>query len=497
MKDKIKNKLVVLSLALSLPLTGLASADFIAAVKASDSQAVVEFIDQDGDVNYQGTDGTSALHWAVYQDDAELVAKLIAAEAEVNVQNDYGSSPLYEAAENANSEILQLLLAAGADVESPTLDGQTALMTVARTGNIAAAELLIRAGADVNHHEDWQGQTALMWAAAQRQPEMVKFLLSVGAEGDAISSIREWQRRVTAEPRPQRRPPGGWTALAFAARQGCAECVRELAAAGVDLDLVSPEGITPLLMAAMNGRFNAAAALIEAGADVNRWDIWGRSPLYSAVDFKTIPTGGRADRPSLDETSAAMVIEMLLAAGANPNVQLKLFPPYRDLGADRGADGFLSVGTTPLIRAAKAGDVESVTALLAHGALVDLPNTQGMTPLIVASGDGSGVVDVRARYMNQRLNIEVAKVLVAAGADVNAQRDNGKSALHGAAGKGWNDFVSFLSEHQAEINLTDSADNTPLDIAMGRATATGFFGRAAPQVYPETAALLVELGAAE
>ena len=54
-------------------------------------------------------------------------------------------------------------------------------------------------------------------------------------------------------------------------------------------------------------------------------------------------------------------------------MQLKLFPPYRSLRDDRGADSMLTVGTTPLLRAAKAGDVPAMQLLLAHGANVDLP----------------------------------------------------------------------------------------------------------------------------
>ena len=67
-------------------------------------------------------------------------------------------------------------------------------------------------------------------------------------------------------------------------------------------------------------------------------------------------------------TTALEVAVMLLDRGANPNMQLKLFPPYRSLGQDRGGDSMLTVGTTPLIRAAKSGDIAAVKLLLEHGA---------------------------------------------------------------------------------------------------------------------------------
>jgi ankyrin repeat protein len=83
------------------------------------------------------------------------------------------------------------------------------------------------------------------------------------------------------------------------------------------------------------------------------------------VDVNTIPRGGRPDLPSLDETSGVDVIRMLLDAGANPNARLRLPPPFRNVGNDRGLDRILTTGTTPLLRAAKALDVPAIRLLLA------------------------------------------------------------------------------------------------------------------------------------
>ena len=85
-------------------------------------------------------------------------------------------------------------------------------------------------------------------------------------------------------------PLGAQTPLMFAAREGCAACVPLLAAAGAELDAKDiDDELTPLIMALINGHYDAAAALIKAGADVNLSDKLGRTPLYSAVDDHTMP----------------------------------------------------------------------------------------------------------------------------------------------------------------------------------------------------------------
>jgi ankyrin repeat protein len=274
-------------------------------------------------------------------------------------------------------------------------------MVVARTSNLAAAKLLLERGATVDAREQWKEQTALMWAATQKQPEMVALLLEHGADANARSKIHNWARQVTAEPRAKHLPAGGLTPLLFAAREGCAACAEVLIAGGADVDLPDPEAVTPLLTALLNAHFDTAKLLVESGANVDKWDWWGRTPLYAAVDYNTIPHGGRPDRPSLDTTTSLEMIELLLESGANANPQMKLLQPYRDLGADRGADPILSIGVTPLIRAAKAGDTPAIQLLLQHGALPDLPNAEGFTPLMAATGLRSYDIDTRGPFKTE------------------------------------------------------------------------------------------------
>jgi ankyrin repeat protein len=441
-------------------------------------------------------DGTTALHWAVHRDEPSAVERLIKAGADVKAANDFGATPLSEAAVVGNPKVIAALLSAGADPDAGNGQGQTALMVLARTSNVAAARVLLRKGAKVNAVERMRGQTALMWAAAESQPAMVRELLAAGADPNLRTTVNESQRQVSGEPRAQYRPAGGYTALMFAARQGCLDCVKALVAKGAKVDYADPEGVTALILAVNNFWFDTGAWLLDHGANPNLWDWWGRSALYCAVDLNTIPRGGRADLPSLDKVSSLQMIEKLLKAGANPNLQLKLLPPYRAVGADRGADMMLSIGTTPLIRAAKAGDAAAIKLLLAHGALPDLPQQNGITPLMAAAGVGSTNIDTRGSLKTQAQAVASIELLLAGGADINLQDKQGRAALHGAAFWGWDDVVRSLAAHKAKLDLPDAKGLTPRDHALGKAGGQGRGGQGV-SVNTGTAKLLDELLAAQ
>ncbi len=471
-------------------------ASLVDLVKQGNRQAAIAMIDQRANVNTPTSDGTTALHWAAHNGDVELIDRLLRAGADAKAKNQFGATPMSEAAFLGNVAIIEKLLNAGADPDSPGADGQTALMVVARTDNVAAAKLLLEHGAHVDAREKQKEQTALMWASAESQPGMVRELIAQGADVNAHSQVNEWLAQVSSEPRAQHQSYGGYTPLLYATREGCLSCVQSLVEAGAKLNLPDPEGVTPLIMAITNAHFDAAKYLIEKGALVDKWDWWGRSPLYCAVDMNTIPHGGRADGPSLDETTPLQIIELLLNKGANPNLQLKLLPPFRNVGADRGVDQMLTIGATPLLRAAKALDAPAIKLLLAHGALVNLPNIRGTTPTMAAAGLGSVDADTRGVFTTpdvQQRSLASLDLLLAAGGEIKAADNRGQTPLHGAAFWGWNDVVQFLVDHHANLNAVDLKGKTPIDSAMGRAGGNSRGGQRI-DVHEDTAALLKKLG---
>jgi ankyrin repeat protein len=447
------------------------------AVKSGDKAAVSSLIQQRVDVNASEPDGTAALHWAVRADDLELADRLIQAGANPKLANRYGITPLYLASLNGSASMISRLLKAGVDPNATSTEGETALMTAARTGNIEAARVLLAGGARVDAKDAWQGQTALMWATAQKHPEMVKLLLDAGADVNARSVTTIWERQNTAEPREKWMPLGSLTPLMFAAREGCAACVPVLAKAGGDVNAADiDDNLTPLITALLNGHYDTALALIESGADIHLSDKPGRTPLYSAVDAHTMPMSNRPSPKETDnEASSLDVIKVLLARGAEVNVPLKSQQPCRTK-LDRGTDGMLGAGTTPLIRAAKAGDHVAMRLLLEKDADPNLATRAGITALMAAAGVGTNDADITGRFKTQAEIIESIKLCLDKGADIHAADSNGRTAVFGAAQMGYNEVVEFLAQRGAKLDIKDSRGRTPLDAAMGLAGGAGFDG---------------------
>jgi ankyrin repeat protein len=516
---------MVLALLLSASVAAAADSPLLMAAERGDRPAVLALLAKGVDANTPGPDGTTAIMWAAANDDLELVRALIAAKANVKARNHFGTTAITEAAIIGSEKVLDALLKAGADPNTRNPEGETPLMAAARSGKVEAAKRLLEAGADVNAIEAFGGQSALMWAAAQGQADMVKLLASKGADLNARGVVRQWERKVITEPRPKDMNKGGLTPLLYAAREGCADCIRYLLAAGADPDLEDPERITPLVMAIMNLHFAAAAELIRGGADVDKWDLYGRSPIYMAADVSTLPmkgNGAMAVLPSEDSLTAVDVAKMLLEKGANPNLQLKRRPPYRDVPQDRGGDAILAQGATPLLRAARGGDAAMVKLLLEHKALVDLPSKEGVTPLMAAAGVDFGTRVTRGRNRTDEGVLATMQLLLDAGADINArmliERRGGlpegtsqaasynlvlrarpsqvptasavpdQTAVMGAAQRGYTPFVKFLVERGADLQAKDAAGRTPLDLAKG----VGVPGvrQAAGEGFPETAAYI-------
>jgi ankyrin repeat protein len=484
----------ILAAALSVASTvGAKTPPLVEAVKSGARETALTLAKDKAAVLEAEADGTTALHWAVRQDDRELVDRMLRSGADVKAANRYGVTPLHLAAVNGSAPMIERLLAAGADPNETGADGETVLMTVARGGHVPAAEVLLAHGAEVDARESWHGQTALMWAAAQGHEPMIRTLAAHGADVNARSNVEEWERQVTSEPRDKWLPPGGLTPLLFAARENCLACIPALVELGADVNATTPDGISSIVIALINGHYDVAGALVEAGTDPNLADYTGRTALYAAIDFNTMPASNRPAPKVIDNKLTALdVARMLLERGADANPRLQRLPPYR-AKLDRGNDFMLGAGTTPFLRAAKAADLPAMRLLLERGADPTLgPTRSGITPLMAAAGVGTTEADSTGRYKTQADTIEAIQLLLDLGMDVNAAAADGRTALHGAALQGYDDVIKFLAAQGADLDAKDKKGFTALDTALGRAGGFGFSGQEGV-VREGTAAVLRDL----
>jgi ankyrin repeat protein len=369
-------------------------------------------------------------------------------------------------------------------------------MAAARTGNIATIKAIVSHGADVNAAEQWQGETALMYAAVENHADAVKLLVELGANVNARSKRLEFPDFVfkTAGMIYAVQPVGSWTPLMYAARDGAIHAVRALADSRADLNLVDPDGTTALTLAIINGHFDTAVALLEKGANPNLADKNGMTPLYAAVDMNTIQTVWGRPMPLLeDSVDPVGMVRSLLAHGADPNVQLKR--PIIGRHTRNTGDPSLSQGTTALTRAAKSGDARLMKVLLDGGANPHLTQADLTTvAMIAASGGGQRVypgsasVSVPATEDDSLAAITLA---AEAGVDLDAFNVNGDTAIHRAAARGADSIVAYLAERGARLDQKDRRGRTPLDVALGVGGGGGRGGP--PQVRKTTADLLRRL----
>ncbi len=465
-------------------------AGLIAAVENGDHAALAASLQGKVDVNARGADGSTALIWAAHRNDLDAVNLLLEANAEVSAANAYGVTALMQASAHGNAAMIEELLKAGADPNAASTEGQTPLLSAARSGSADAVRVLLNHGAQVDAQEGWRRQTALMWAAAANHPDTVQLLIEHGASVNSRSTV--WpQKQAKKEDGNLVTPPpkGGLTALLYAARQGSLEAARVLVKARADLDQTEPDGISPVLMALLNAHYDLAAMLLEAGADPNVTDKYGRAALYAAIDMYTLEPSVTRPAPRVDDVRTGLdVARIALRRGADANARLVEPAPGR--GPSDYPDPILRAGTTPFIRAAKTGDVKGMKLLLDFGADPHRTTQQGVTALMAAAGLGWKYGDSQVAEADALAAVELCLEL---GIGVNAVTEKGQTALHGAAARGGDRIVETLVRHGARLDAEDKDGRTPLHIAKG-IDPEGNPEKRIPG-YASTAALLLKLQA--
>lgn len=441
----------------------------VEAARDGDPDRLMQLIaDPSTDPDAAEVDGTTALHWAVRRDDGDMVRLLLDAGADPGVANRYGVTPVQLAAVNGSAATLGALLGAGADANSVLPEGETPLMTAARTGVAETVSLLLGHGAEPDAREHWYGETALMWAAGEDHGEAVRVLVEGGADVDARSGLQDFARRRSGQ---SILSLGSWTPLMYAARENALDAGGALVEAHAGLDLVDPDGATALVIAIINGHYEFALMLIEAGADPNIADNdAGMGPLYAAIDMDRLAVGhGRPNPVPVGLATAVDVVRELLEAGAEPDVRLKGPTMQRHHTA---GDASLGEGATPLLRASKSGDVAMIELLVAAGADPTLAMPNGSNALTYAAGLGWRNGSPAAPSYDQGADeeaVQTIRLLLGLGLDINGTNESGDTPLHAAiSGRASEAIVRFLVSQGAALDVENGRGQTPLAVAEGR-----------------------------
>ncbi len=511
---------VLLTCSLASLASGRDAGALLAAVRSDDARAVESLLKQGVNPNEREDDGATALAWAAMRSNRTITALLLKAGADPNLTNEMGIGPLALAITNGSAEIVTELLNHRANPNVARENGETPLMLAARMDRVDIMKQLIAGGADVNARDRKFGQTVLMWAAGT--PEAVKLLVDNGADVHATSNT--WDVKYTIylpttvtlgktgipwnNEGNYNTKKGGLNALFFAVQKNDLESTKILLEAGLDVNSTSADGTTPLLAAlykwdppkgtfvpgrgapataGSSQRFNPdlgiANLLLDRGAKVDVTDGSGYTPLHgAALAVAKAARSGARQKGAYGQTAAALalgtddspgsqtalkdslaLVSRLLEAGANPNQQT-VYPTGGPAGDVRINPA--PPGSSPMHIAASSSSVELIRILSDHGGDPTIIRKDGHSPFSVAvlAGDLDIVKELVARGADIQTTLSPRDKIPDPVEAITLAREN-QSMLHLAAIQGKPELLEFLVSKGAKLDVRNSMDETPLDLA--------------------------------
>jgi ankyrin repeat protein len=493
---------------LSAPLTA-SDARLSEAAATGDRAAVASLLKQGADVDGAQGDGSTALHWAAFNDDLALVKQLVAAGANVKATTREGAiTPLFMACQNGNAAMIEVLLKAGADANSVKSSGTTALMIAASSGSVPAVNVLLDRAAKIDAKESVHGQTALMFAAALNRDQVIRVLLAKGADPNIATAVKKMERVrfdqdgnvVEERARPataaasaksdesaktdEARDAEAAAAVAKAAndtaRAELDAFSRSMGLKNVEFRLAKPRvragdvaarpprkvgadylgGMTALLYACREGHMETVRALVEGGkTDVNLISAGDKfSPMVTAI------TNGHLT-----------LAKYLLDHGANPNPATVsgLTALYATIDVQWAPKAWFPQPSTDQ---EKVTYLELMKALIDHGANVNAAVGEKLW-FRSFTNDYTWVDPAGATAFwraAQSSDVAAMKLLVEHGADPKLATKSGDTPLLAAAGIGWAanwsvnaplpliDAVKYCVELGNDVNAADNRGYTAL-----------------------------------
>ena len=358
--------------------------------------------------------------------DPAVCRVLIDAGADLHTKDEEGCSPLHSACESGALDVVKMLVEAGAEVRATNDEGETSFTRAAAYGHRETVRYLVGLpDVDVNHGNF----NALQCAAMNEFPEVVQVLIDAGADIDITANF------------------DGCSPLHYACESGSLEGVKMLVRAGVGVRATNNRGQTCLVRAVHAARYGHIEALrylvCLPEVDVNYRQAGNITALHYAVD----------EKPRTD------VVQVLIDAGAD-------------------IDAKNNEGRSPLHSACASGELDVVKMLVEAGAGVRDTNGRGETCVVLAARNGHtetvryllGLPEVDVNHVHRRCagnytalqcalennKPDVVRVLIDAGADIDAKNNYGCSPVHSACVSGTLDIVKMLVRAGAGVRATDN-----------------------------------------
>ncbi len=378
----------------------------------------------------------SPLNFASIEGKTDIVEYLVEKDADINTKDREGSIPLQNAAVKGYLDIAKILVEKGSDVNYKDNNDVTPLHFACMSGNFKLVKFLIDKGADINAVSK-AGRKPIFEAVWGADLETIRFLEKMGGDLKDVNSY-------------------GNTPIHFAARNGNIELIEYILSKGYDLNQKNDAGQVPIVWAVAGNTPEVIKFLKEKGADINAKDSDGKSLMFNAAARGSKETIELLQSYGLDineKDNFGMTPLLSAIRGGKETVEFLL-----DKGAEIAPKECMSGnsctidGTTTLHHAMYANNPEIVELLIKRKAPLNVIDSNGSTPLMIAVNRGSD---------------EIAQLLIDNGADPDIKDiAYGRTALHIAASKGYQKIASVLVSKGAEVNITDNNGHSPLYSAL-------------------------------
>ena len=465
-----------------------AQSDVVEAAMQNNISLVQRLLQSGSDANATQADGATALHWAAYHGSVELTKILLDSGANPAAVNRNGSTPLWLAAERGDTAVLEVLLEAGADANESLPLGRRPLMLAARSGVVDAVDILLEYGADPNASETQRGTTALMQAADQGHADVMRTLIASGADISTSSKAIFRDGRTAAlgkagDPRDSVRRQ----VLAIICEQESPDLdvLTELTRTGNDSGQLSDA----------NGQAVANDSATLCGCNPNAIGICeGRRGGNNGFNRQSAREPDDGELTPLVYAARSGEIEaarVLLEAGADVNQTTRY-------------------GWSPLLAATQNQNYQMGKFLIEHGADVNIANKGGWNPLYLATDNRNmegGDYPTRTADMD---SLDYIKLLLDTGANPNARMiessetrtvftnqwldENGATPFLRASQSGDLPLMRMLLEYGADPHIYTNLGVTPLAVAAGIGWVEGVTTEWSTEQTIEAVKLLLELG---